>query len=84
MLDGGTARGVVRVQWEDDAADADGARAMERLRDAVFEQTGERFDSCLINWYDERAACAYHTDPGMGDDVRDGFRHRLHRRDAEV
>ena len=42
------------------------APCVERLRDAVFEQTGERFDSCLINWYDERAACAYHTDPGMG------------------
>lgn len=39
---------------------------VERLRDALFEKTGERFDSCLINYYDEKAACAYHTDPGMG------------------
>lgn len=42
------------------------APCVERLRDALFEKTGEMFDSCLINYYDEKAACAYHTDPGMG------------------
>lgn len=37
------------------------------LRDALEEKTGERFDCALVNLYpNETAACAYHTDPGMG------------------
>ena len=41
--------------------------AVARVRDALEEKTGERFDCCLINLYpSETAACAYHTDPFMG------------------
>jgi len=38
-----------------------------RVRDAIEEATGIRYDCCLINWYgDGESACKFHVDPDMG------------------
>ena len=49
--------------------------ALVRLRDALAEDTGERFDCALCNLYvaGGKAACAWHRDPEHGD-VIDGAR----------
>jgi alkylated DNA repair dioxygenase AlkB len=38
-----------------------------RIRDELYEETGERFDCALLNLYpDGSTACKYHTDPDLG------------------
>eukprot|EP01041_Mallomonas_annulata_P008353 gene8353-17211_t len=50
--------------------------SVTRVRDAIEEATGIRYDCCLINWYgDGESACKFHSDPDMG---------RLWARDSHV
>jgi alkylated DNA repair dioxygenase AlkB len=40
---------------------------MTRLRDEIYDVTGERFDCALINLYpDGECACKWHKDPDLG------------------
>ena len=40
---------------------------MDKLRDFVFEKTGQRYDCCLLNLYPAKnVACKWHRDPDLG------------------